>query len=68
MEILLKENERIDDLELNSLKVGGVGLSNVISAEPNVLHLKGQDLKITVKDRYDVIRIDNELWDPNSWT
>lgn len=55
------------DLELNSLKVGGVGLSNVISAEPNLLHLKGQDLKITIKNRYDVIRIDNELWDPNTW-
>ena len=55
------------DLELNSLKVGGDGLNNIISAAPNLLHLTGQDLKITVKDRGDIIYIDKELWDPTTY-
>lgn len=56
-----------EDLELLSLNVGGEGSSNVIRAEPNLLYLKGQDLKVTVEDYYDVIRIDDDLYDPNSW-
>lgn len=50
------------DLELNSLKVSGT-----LSADASKVYLTGQDLKISIKDRYDVIRIDNELWDPSTW-
>ena len=50
------------DLEINSLKVSGT-----LSVDGSNVYLNGQDLKITVTDRYDIIRIDNDLWDPNSW-
>lgn len=54
------------DLNLFSLYVGGEGPTNVIRAEPTLLHLKGEDFKVNANGT-DVIRIDDELVDPNSW-